>query len=97
MPAGNRLEQRAIGSDRTTPSGEDPAAALTAVSQFAATSFGTVDEAIEATLRLMQQLLQMEVRMVNQIDGDQLLFRRLHLPDDMPPLEGLITPLNHNF
>jgi hypothetical protein len=70
---------------------------LAAVSQIAARSFATIDEAIDATLRLMQRLLRMEVRMVNQIDGDQLTFRRMHVPGDMPPLEGMVSPLNHNF
>jgi hypothetical protein len=91
------MDQRAIDSVQPSSRSDDSAATLAAVSQLAATSFGTIDEAIEATLRLMQQLLQMEVRMVNQIDGDQLRFRKLHLPDDMPSLEGLVTPLSHNF
>lgn len=75
----------------------DTTAGLAAVSAFAAHSFPTIDEAVEATLELMRRLLGMEVRMVNQIDGDQLTFRYLQLPPDMPDLRGLVTPLNHNF
>lgn len=71
--------------------------ALSAVSALAARSFQTIDEAIDATLRLMQRLLGMEVRMVNQIDGDQLTFKRMHLPADMPDLQGMVSPLQHNF
>jgi hypothetical protein len=97
MTASNDRNQLDIHSVAPAAGAEDPSATLAAVSQLAAMSFATVDEAIDATLRLMQRLLQMEVRMVNQIDGDQLLFRKLQLPGDMPPLEGLVTPLNHNF
>jgi hypothetical protein len=77
--------------------GLDSRATLAAVSELAAESFATIEEAIEATLDLMRRLLGMEVRMVNQIEGDQLTFWRLQLPDDMPDLRGLVTPLNHNF
>jgi hypothetical protein len=70
---------------------------LSAVSELAARSFETLDEAIDATLAVMQRVLQMEVRMVNQITGDQLEFRRMKRPDDLPDLEGMVTPLNHNF
>ena len=85
------------------PLGEDPqrirdtSAGLAAVSDFAARSFPTVDEAVDATLDLIRRLLGMEVRMVNQIDGDQLTFRYLQLPPDVPDLTGVVTPLNHNF
>lgn len=83
--------------------GHDPApvidapAALAAVSQHAARSFATVREAIDATLALMRDLLNMEVRMVNQVEADRHTFTRLNLPPDMPALEGMSTPLNHNF
>lgn len=97
MPARNDQTQRGIGPLEPATQPDSPSATLAAVSELAATSFSTVDEAIDATLRLMRRLLQMEVRMVNQIDGDQLLFRKLHLPADLPPLEGMVTPLNHNF
>ena len=70
---------------------------LAAVSELAARSFPTIDEAVEATLDLMRRLLDMEVRMVNQIDGDRLTFRYQQLPPDMPDLRGMVTPLNHNF
>lgn len=85
--AGGRLAER----------GHDSRATLAAVSELAARSFPTVDEAIDATLALMQRLLGMEVRMVNQVTGDQLLFRRMQLPEGFPALEGLVTPLDHNF
>jgi hypothetical protein len=75
----------------------DSRATLTAVSELAAESFATIEEAIEATLDLMRRLLGMEVRMVNQIVGDQLTFKQLHTPPDMPDLHGVVTPLNHNF
>jgi hypothetical protein len=90
------------------PEGNDPAGAgmerildstagLSAMSEFAARSFPTIEEAVDATLDLMRRLLGMEVRMVNQIDGDQLTFRYMQLPPDLPDLRGLVTPLNHNF
>ncbi|RIK44789.1 MAG: hypothetical protein DCC58_07810 [Chloroflexi bacterium] len=72
-------------------------AGLAAMSEFAVRSFATIEEAVEATLELMRRLLGMEVRMVNQIDGDQLTFRYLQLPPDFPNLQGMVTPLNHNF
>jgi hypothetical protein len=75
----------------------DAVETLAAVSELAARSFPTIDEAVEATLELMRHLLNMEVRMVNQIDGDQLTFRYQQLPPDMPDMRGLVTPLNHNF
>lgn len=75
----------------------DTTAGLSAMSEFAARSFPTIEEAVEATLDLMRRLLGMEVRMVNQVDGDQLTFRFLQLPPDMPDLRGVVTPLNHNF
>jgi hypothetical protein len=75
----------------------DSRATLTAVSELAAESFATIEEAIEATLDLMRRLLGMEVRMVNQIVGDQLTFQQLQTPPDMPDLRGVVTPLNHNF
>jgi hypothetical protein len=75
----------------------DAVETLAAVSELAARSFPTIDEAVEATLELMRRLLNMEVRMVNQIDGDQLTFRYQQLPPDMPDMRGLVTPLNHNF
>ncbi len=75
----------------------DTAAGLAAVSEFAASSFPTIEEAVEATLELMRRLLGMEVRMVNQIDGDRLTFRFLQVPVDFPDLSGMVTPLNHNF
>jgi hypothetical protein len=71
--------------------------ALSAVSALAAQSFPTVNDAIDATLELMQRVLGMEVRMVNEITGDQLTFRRLHAPEEFPELEGMVSPLNHNF
>lgn len=71
--------------------------ALSAVSGLAALSFASVDEAIDATLGIMQRVLGMEVRMVNQITGDQLTFRRLQSPAEFPNIEGWATPLNHNF
>ena len=78
------------------PVGDAPTA-LSVVSQHAARSFATVREAIDATLTLMRDLLDMEVRMVNQVDADRHTFTRLQLPDDMPSLEGASTPLEHNF
>jgi hypothetical protein len=75
----------------------DSRATLTAVSELAAESFATIEEAIEATLDLMRRLLGMEVRMVNQIVGDQLTFKQMQKPPDMPDLQGVVTPLNHNF
>lgn len=72
-------------------------AALSAVSELAARSFATVDEAIDATLSLMRRVLAMEVRMVNQITGDQLTFRRLHTPAGFPDFVGHVSPLSHNF
>lgn len=75
----------------------DSRATLAAVSELAAESFATIEEAIEATLDLMRRLLGMEVRMVNQVDGDQLTFKHLQLPDDLPDLRGVVTPLNQNF
>ena len=75
----------------------DAHATLSAVSEMAAESFLTIEEAIEATLELMRRLLGMEVRMVNQVVGDQLTFKHLHTPADMPNLQGVVTPLNHNF
>src|SRR5436190_13476823 len=67
---------------------------LAAVSELAARSFPTIDEAVEATLDVMRRLLNMEVRMVNQVDGDQLTFRYQQLPTDFPDLRGMATPLN---
>jgi hypothetical protein len=75
----------------------DAVEALEAVSELAARSFPSIDEAVEATLDLMRRLLHMEVRMVNQIDGDQLTFKYQQLPPDFPDLRGMVTPLNHNF
>lgn len=79
-----------------TPAGDSPAV-LAAVSQHAARSFATVREAIDATLEVMRDLLNMEVRMVNQVEADRHTFTRLQLPSDLPELEGVSTPLNHNF
>jgi hypothetical protein len=86
-----------VADDHTsTPVGDAPAV-LAAVSQHAARSFGTVREAIDATLEVMRDLLNMEVRMVNQVEADRHTFTRLQLPSDLPELEGASTPLNHNF
>ena len=86
-----------MAGDRDTVSASDAPEALSAVSQHAARSFATVREAIDATLTLMRDLLNMEVRMVNQVEADRHTFLRLQLPSDMPALEGMSTPLNHNF
>lgn len=86
-----------MAGDREPAPVVDAPAALAAVSQHAASSFATVREAIDATLALMRDLLDMEVRMVNQVEGDRHTFTRLQLPSDMPALEGMSTPLNHNF
>lgn len=84
-------------SDASSASSLTTTNALSAVSALAAQSFPTVDDAIDATLELMQRVLGMEVRMVNEVTGDQLTFRRLQTPDEFPDLEGTVTPLNHNF
>ncbi len=76
---------------------QDSTAGLAAMSALAARSFPTIEEAVDATLDLMQRLLGMEVRMVNQVDGDLHTFRYLQLPPDLPDLTGMVTPLNHNF
>lgn len=86
-----------MAGDRDPEPGVDAPAALSAVSQHAARSFATVREAIDATLDLMREVLNMEVRMVNQVEADRHTFTRLQLPADMPALEGMSTPLNHNF
>jgi hypothetical protein len=86
-----------MADEREVMSGVDAPATLAAVSQLAARSFADVREAIDATLTLMSDLLNMEVRMVNQVEADRHTFTRLQLPADFPPLEGLSTPLNHNF
>ena len=88
-------EERSGPSDRPSPM--DAGETLAAVSELAARSFPTIDEAVDATLELMRRLLNMEVRMVNQIDGDQLTFKFQQLPPDFPDLRGMVTPLNHNF
>jgi hypothetical protein len=86
-----------MADEREVMSGVGAPATLAAVSQLAARSFANVREAIDATLTLMSDLLNMEVRMVNQVEADLHTFTRLQLPADMPPLEGHSTPLNHNF
>lgn len=86
-----------MDGDRRPAAGSDSPEAISAVSQHAARSFATVREAIDATLSLMRELLGMEVRMVNQVEADRHTFTRLQLPAGMPPLEGVSTPLNHNF
>ena len=93
MPA----ESQRVASSPTGASHDEPSRSLAAVSQLAARSFATVNEAIDATLSLMRTLLDMEVRMVNQVDGDRHTFTRVQVPSDLPPIEGLSTPLNHNF
>jgi len=84
------------GDRESSPVGDAPTV-LAAVSQHAARSFATVREAIDATLEVMRDLLNMEVRMVNQVEADRHTFTRLQLPADLPDLEGASTPLNHNF
>ena len=59
------------GDRESTPAGDTPAV-LAAVSQHAARSFATVREAIDAMLEVMRDVLNMEVRMVNQIDTTPL-------------------------
>ncbi|HEX5164255.1 MAG TPA: hypothetical protein VFV93_02570 [Thermomicrobiales bacterium] len=86
-----------MAGEREVAADADAPATLAAVSQLAARSFADVGEAIDATLTLMSDLLDMEVRMVNRVEADRHTFTRLQLPDDMPALEGLSTPLNHNF
>ncbi len=71
--------------------------ALEAVSQHAARSFPTLREAIDATLTLMRNILDMEVLMVNRVEADRHTFTQLQRPPDVPNLEGMSTPLNHNF
>jgi hypothetical protein len=84
--------------DGTPPdSAVAPANRLAAVSELAATSFASLDEAIDATLSLMSRLLDMEVRMVNQILADRHRFQRMQAPGEFPNVEGMSTPLNHNF
>jgi hypothetical protein len=99
------MEGIPMAADHPLTSSSDPArdpsidspGSLAAVSQLAARSFANVNDAIDATLTLMRRLLGMEVRMVNQVEGDRHTFTRTQTPDDFPPLQGVSTPLNHNF
>lgn len=85
-----------VGDDDATISSSTHSA-LEAVSQHAVRSFPTLQEAIDATLTLIGNLLDMEVLMVNRVEADRHTFTRLHLPPDMPNLEGMSSPLSHNF